>query len=121
MRLLHHLQSLARRMRPARPVLIGVGGLAFALAAYLIVFADPQSGETLLYGAIVLFLWCLCAVLLVNTFQTVPPPLSPDQGFWSRLKRRTARLWYGLLALVFIGLTVQALSMTKSILGEALG
>lgn len=118
---LSRLQAFARWLRPARPLFVGVGGLAFLLAAYLVVFGDPQTSDPLLLPAIVGILWSLCAALFVNTFETVPPAAGPELRGWTRLRRRLTRLWYGLLAIAFLGLTVAALLLTRRLLGEALG
>ncbi len=120
MRLLHHIQGFARWLRPTRPLFVGLGLLTFALAAGLVLFGDPQTTDSLLLGVIVGLLWCLCAVLLIDTFESVPPPARQEQQFWARLTRRLARLWYALLALAFFGLTIAAVLVTKRILGEAL-
>jgi hypothetical protein len=121
MPLLNRLQALARWLRPARPLFVGVGAIAFALAAYLVVFGDPQTSDPLLLPAIVGLLWSLCAALFISTFEAVPQPAGPDLRGWARLRRRAARLWYGLLALAFLGLTVAALLLTRRLIGEALG
>ncbi|WP_295882495.1 hypothetical protein [uncultured Thiohalocapsa sp.] len=119
--MLHRLQGFARWLRPARPLLVALGLLAFALATYLVLFGDPQTSDPLLLPAILGLLWCLCAVVFISTFETVPPAPPADVTGLSRLKRRVARLWYSLLALAFLGLTVAALLLTNRLLGEALG
>jgi hypothetical protein len=121
MRLLKRLQGLARWLQPARPVFVGLGLASFSLAAYLVLFGDPQTSDPLLLGLIVGLLWCLCAVLLIDTFESVPLPSGTEQRFWPRLKRRMARLWYAFLGSAFLGLTIAAAMVTKRILGEALG
>jgi uncharacterized membrane protein len=121
MRLLKHLQGFARWLRPARPLFIGLGVLSFLIAAFLVLVGDPQSGDSLLLGVVVGLLWCLCALLLIDTFENVPPPASAEQRSLARLKRRIVRLWYALLALAFLGLSVAALLVSKRILGEAFG
>jgi len=121
MRLLQHLQGFARWLRPARPLFIGLALLSFFIAAFLVLFGDPQSGDSLLLGVVVGLLWCLCALLLIDTFENVPPPASAEQRSLARLKRHIVRLWYALLALAFLGLSIAALLVSKRILGEALG
>ncbi|MGD2019886.1 MAG: hypothetical protein PVJ47_02445 [Thiohalocapsa sp.] len=121
MQLLNRLQALARWLHPARPLFVGAGAIAFILAAYLVVFGDPQTSDPLLLPAIVGILWSLCAALFISTFETVPPPAGPDMRGWAGLRRRATRLWYGLLALAFLSITVAALLLTRRLLGEALG
>lgn len=118
---LSRLQGLARWLRPALPVLRGLAVLLFLVAAYLVVFGDPQRSDAVLLPAIVGFLWCLCAAVFITTFESVPPPATADMAGWPRLKRGLARSWYGLLALVFLGLTVAGLLLTNRLVGEALG
>ncbi len=121
MRLLEHLQGFAQWLRPARPLFIGLGSLSFLIAAFLVLFGDPQSGDAVLLGVVVGLLWCLCAILLIDTFEKVPPPASTEQRSWARLKRHIVRLWYALLALAFLGLSAATVMVSRRILGEALG
>ncbi len=121
MRLLTHLQSAARRLRPALPGLVGVGMALLALVLSLVVFGDPQRSEALLLPAIVGLLWCLCAWVLITTFDAVPAPASAVPSRWGRFKRRIARAWYWLLALAFLAVTASALLLTYRLVAEALG
>ncbi|WP_295541454.1 hypothetical protein [uncultured Thiohalocapsa sp.] len=120
MALLCRLQGFARRLRPALPVLSALAALLFVVAAYLAVFGDPQRSDVVLLPAIVGFLWCFCAVVLIGTFASVPPPVTAQMTGWARFKRRLARGWYGVLALAFLGLTVATLLLSNRLLGEVL-
>jgi hypothetical protein len=121
MDLLHRLQDVALWLRPALRPFIGLGALSLALAAFLVLFGDPQTSDPLLLPAIVGMLWCLCAALFITTFESVPPPAGADLRGGQRLKRAVARVWYRLLALAFVGLTVAAILLSQRLIGEALG
>lgn len=121
MDLLHRLQGLARRLRPALRLFVGLGVLSLLLAACLVLFADPETSDPLLLSSVVALLWCLCAAVFITTFETVPPPAGMSRRRWPRLKRGIARMWYRLLALAFLGLTIAALLLSKRLIDEALG
>jgi hypothetical protein len=121
MQILDRLQALAQRLAWLRPALAAAGLVLFALAAALVVFGDPQSGDGVLLPAIAGGLWCLCAWLFIDTFAAVPPAPAADLHGWGRLKRQLARLWYLLLALTLLGLTLAVLMLSQRLLGEALG
>jgi hypothetical protein len=119
--MLTRLQHLARWLRPARPVLVGMGALCLGLAAYLVIFGDPQRSDAVLLPAIIGVLWCLCAVVFINSFEAVPAPPTAEASGWTRFKHTLVRLWYGLLALAFLVVTVATLLLTNRLIGEALG
>jgi hypothetical protein len=121
MQILDRLHALARRLAWLRPALAAAGIVLFALAATLVVFGDPQSGDGVLLPAIAGGLWCLCAWLFIDTLAAVPPAPGPNEHGWRRLRRQLARLWYLLLALALLGITFAVLSLSQRLIGEAFG
>ncbi|WP_082674056.1 hypothetical protein [Thiohalocapsa sp. ML1] len=120
MQMLDRLQGVARRLGGLKPALAAAGLVLFALATALVVFGDPQSGDGVLMPAIAGGLWCLCAWLFIDTFAAVPPAPTAELHGWGRLRRQLARLWYLLLALALLGLTLAVLSLSERLIGEAL-
>jgi hypothetical protein len=121
MQMLDRLQGVARRLGGLKPTLAAAGIVLFALAAALVVLGDPQSGDGVLLPAIAGGLWCLCAWLFIDTLAAVPPAPAADLRGWGRLYRQLARLWYLLLALALLGITLAVLSLSENLIAEALG
>jgi hypothetical protein len=118
--LLDTLHQIARRTRPAAPVLATVGLLLFALCAGLLLFAQAEAPDKILLPGIVGVLWCLCGYVFIHAFAEVPAAPGPDISGWPRLRRQLARAWHWLLAFVFVGITLWALLITNNVIGEAL-
>jgi hypothetical protein len=115
------MQSLAARLQPAAPWVAALGVIALSVAVLLVLFGGAAGDDRALLPLVVAVVWCLIFWLFITTFESVPAPAGPTKGVWSRLKRHTARLWYRLLALTLVCLTVAAVMLSIRLVGSAFG
>lgn len=103
--MLERLQRLAHAVSglSTPSLLLACGFLAYA--TYVVVTSSSHADDKYLFPSILGFLWALSFYGFVETFRFVPEPLAAKASFMQRLKRRLARLWYGMIAIAFLGTT----------------
>jgi len=90
-----------------------VVGLASLIAMTVIIFTSKSHGEDVfLIPSVVGVLWAITTYSLVVGFSSVPQKAEQSWKFLRRVKRKFARAWYGLLAIVFLGTSIVAVSVT---------
>lgn len=91
--------------------------LLFLLAISYIVFtSQSHEGDRYLVPCIIGLLWSLSAFAFITNFCSVPPPAEADAPFFSRIKQRLHRFWYGLLAFLFLAATVAVMVVSYRLL-----
>ena len=108
-RLAHSIQILALPLLLSVPTCTGV-------ALYVVFGPVSQPADKYLFPAIVGLLWSLAGYGFIETFKQVPARLEQRTGFTMRLRRRLVRLWYWLVALVFVATTAVVAVLTLRVL-----
>lgn len=104
--LIDTLQKIAVRIQPIRLPLAFLSVFFFAGLLYIILTSTTHSGDLFLLPAIIGLLWSLSGYAFILNFRSVPPWDSATGGFFKRLKLRLFRLWYWVLASLFLGTTL---------------
>jgi hypothetical protein len=95
-------------------IILGIACLGYAV--FIVFSSDSHQGDKYLFPSIGGFLWSLSAYGLIETFKHVPSALADNAGFFKRLRHNFSRLWYWLIALIFVGTTIGILVITARIL-----
>ena len=116
MSLLNTIQRGAAALQWLKKPALGLA-LLFLLAIFYIVFtSQSHEGDRYLVPCIIGLLWSLSAFAFIINFCAVPPQADKDAALFLRLKRRLRRLWYGLLAFLFLAATVAVLIVSYRLL-----
>lgn len=117
--MLDTLQRLAQWMQPAaRYLSVAAVILLLTCLGLLLLTAGGERGDRLLLPAIAGLVWCIFGYVFIQTFESVPAPPGAEIRGWRMLKRRLARAGHWLLAIVFLGATIAALTLTNRIISE---
>lgn len=106
------LQRIAKAIQILRLPSLFVGATALALLVVIILVLAPPQGDRLVIPCIVGLLWGLSMYVFIVTFGTVPERPGPELTFFSKLKQKFVRTWYGLIGLFFIGATIAIIIIT---------
>jgi hypothetical protein len=114
--MLEFLSRLARRIRPAAPLLAVLAGLLFSAIVVLILTTGSAAADRWLTAGVAALLWTLCGWVFIQAFATVPPPPEPGLRGLRKLQRQLNRAFHRLLALALVGLVLASLLLTKRLL-----
>ncbi len=101
--MLDKLKSLSIKTRPILPLFMLVAFAGFAVFITTLLQLSNMVNESYLIPSGVAALWALSAWVMISSFQHVPD-LTPNLGFFKRMKARFVRLFFYLVTLGFIGL-----------------
>ncbi|AFL74881.1 hypothetical protein [Thiocystis violascens] len=104
--MLDRLQQIARRILPARQVLIGLAAFGSLTASIGLFAFAGKEGDALLMPGLILLLWSVTGLMFVDLFAHVPHPPEPT---WSPMRRRMQTLWRGLHWLFAAGFVLLSL------------
>ena len=106
--MIDRFQKIARKLRLLRLPALAVGFLGLAVIVTTIFMSQSREGDRFLVPAVVALLWAMSTYAFVETFQSVPAPVSGTMSWFARLGRRLRRIWYWLIALVFVSASMAA-------------
>ncbi len=116
MPMLSTIQRTAAALQWVKKPILGLAML-FLLAIFYILFTSPShEGDRYLIPCTIGLLWSLSTFTFIINFCSLPPPMEKSAPFFSRLKRRLHRLWYGVLASLFFAATMSVLIVSYRLL-----
>ncbi len=106
------LKRMAQAIQVLRlpSLMLGLIGLASLLAAVLLFTSD--QGDRYIIPSIIGMLWGMATYVFIVTFREIPNKPNTSLSRLGKLKHAIARVWYGLVSLIFIGATVAILGAT---------
>ncbi len=116
MSLLNTIQRTAAALQWLKKPTLGLALIFLVAVFYIVVTSQSHDGDRYLVPSIIGLLWSLSAFAFIINFCSVPPPAETNAPFFSRLKRRLHRFWYGLLAFLFLAATVAVLIVSYRLL-----
>ena len=112
--MLELLHALALRLAWLRPflvlVILGFGGL------FTYAILGTETPDSFLTSGLVGVSWGLLLLMFLSLFQTLPGEPKHHDGFWQRVRLRSKRFGYGLLALVTLGLSISVIVLTAKLI-----
>jgi uncharacterized membrane protein len=116
--MLETLSRLALRLQPlTRALFIGLV-LLTAATAVIIALPSVSSAQDALPALLAVVLWLLCLLVFIQTFATVPARPGPEMSGLRRLARLLNRGFHWLLFVLFVAISLAALSITGRLLVE---
>ena len=106
--MIDQFQRVAQKLRilhiPA--LVVGVSSILAIIAT--VFFSQSREGDRFLVPAIVALLWAMSTYGFIESFRSVPAPVTQSMSWFARLGRRLRRAWYWLIASIFIVVSVAA-------------
>ena len=100
--MIDQFQRVAQKLRVLRIPAVIIG-LSSILVIVIIAFvSQSREGDRFLVPAIVALLWAMSTYGFIESFRSVPAPVTQSMSWFARLGRRLRRAWYWLIATVFI-------------------
>ncbi len=100
--MIDRFQQVAYKLRILRVPAIVVGLLSILVIFVTVFFSQSREADRFLVPAVVTLLWAMSTYGFVETFRSVPTPVSNTMSWFARLGRRLRRAWYWLIAVVFV-------------------
>jgi hypothetical protein len=113
------LHKLALRLRPLLPLcyLLGFAGVLLAGVALL----RNHSDDVDLSIGLGMAMWALLLFAFIRLFQSIPPPVLPQDAFLDRLRGRIQLMMYHVLALAVLIVGATLVGMSFKLLTAARG
>lgn len=113
------IQRIARHLKPARPILIGLVACGVLTAAVgLFAFAGSE-GDALLMPGLLVLVWAVTAIVFIDVFAHIRRIPRPDReshpDFWSDSQHRLREGFQWLLVLGFLVLSLTAADLSLHI------
>jgi len=111
------LSALARRLIWLRPIVLLLGIGFFSLFVYALVNGNSTFQDFYLIPSLLGVIWVLLFNTLISIFPNIPPKPRAEEKFFSRIKLKFKRGFYGVMAVIFILLTALVIFFTVRMLG----
>ena len=110
------LQRISQAIQVLRLPAIAVGFFCLAKTVVIILGSTSADEDRFLIPSIVGVLWAMSTYTFIVTFRSVPEKSNSNSSIFGKLKRHLHRAWYWVLSMVFLGTTVAAIYVTKSMI-----
>ena len=117
--LLLWLHRLALQLRPLLPLCYVIGPGAAAVALVLLLYGEAE--DQWLSLALGLSIWALMLYAFIHSFQSIPPPVLPQDSFFERLQNRCRLALYHLLAVALVVIALMLVSMSVKLVSATAG
>jgi hypothetical protein len=113
------LHKLALWLRPVLPLcyLLGFAGLVLAVIGLL----RNNTGDADLSLGLGLAMWALLLFAYIRLFQSIPPPVLPQDALLDRLRSRIQLMLYHVLALAMLLVGAALIAMSVKLLTASKG
>ena len=109
------LQRISQAIQFLRLPAIAAGLFCLATTVVIILSSNSTDEDRFLIPSFVGVLWAMSTYTFIVTFRSVPEKSSSNLSMFGKLKRHLQRGWYWVLSLAFLGTTVAAIFVTKSL------
>jgi hypothetical protein len=110
------LQRISQAIQFLRLPAIAAGLFCLATTVVIIFGSSSTDEDIFLIPSIVGVLWAMSTYTFIVTFRSVPEKASSNLSMFGKLKRQLHRSWYWVLSMAFLGTTVAAIYLTKSMI-----
>ena len=101
-------QRFAQKLRVLHVPALVVGISSILAIIATVFFSQSREGDRFLVPAIVALLWAMSTYGFIESFRSVPAPVTQSMSWFARLGRRLRRAWYWLIASIFIVVSAAA-------------
>ncbi len=108
------LQRISQAIQFLRLPAIAAGLFCLVTTVVIILSSNSTDEDRFLIPSIVGVLWAMSTYTFIVTFRSVPEKSSNNLSMFGKLKRHLHRGWYWVLSMGFLGTTVAAIFVTKS-------
>jgi hypothetical protein len=106
------LKRMAQAIQVLRLPSLVLGLISLASLVATVFFFTSDQGDRYIIPSIIGLLWGMATYSFIVTFRALPDKPNTSPRFFGKLKHAVARVWYGLISLIFIGAAVTVLVIT---------
>ena len=115
--MIDRFRSIAVAGKRFKPFAVFIGIVAITIIGLEVLGIIGTSDEDfLLVPSIVVLLWAIVLWTILHSFPGVPEKLDKSARFFKRIKSKMARLFYYLLAMLFVVTTVMVILLSFKLL-----